>query len=69
MGLNAHIGRKFALALGGAVEADRTTHVFVSGVIGGLGRGVPGLGHRPAVELAGTMGGPDTVQVPAVAAE
>ena len=38
--LKAHVGGEFALALGVAVEADRTVEILVAGVVGELGRGV-----------------------------
>ena len=59
MGLKAHVGREFALALGVAVKADRATAVLVASVIGEFGRGILGFGNRPGVELSGAMGGAD----------
>ncbi len=52
MGLHAHVGGKFALALSGAIIPDGTVEVLVAGIVCSLGRGVARLRDRPAIELA-----------------
>ncbi|EPE93898.1 hypothetical protein RGCCGE502_33961 (plasmid) [Rhizobium grahamii CCGE 502] len=59
MGLYAHVGGEFALALSGAIIADGTVQVLVAGIVGGFGRGIARLGDGAAVELAGAVGPAD----------
>src|SRR5690606_16175922 len=37
----------------------RTVEILIAGIVGGFGRGIASLAYRPAVELAGAMGGTD----------
>lgn len=59
VGLQAHVGGKFALALRPAVEADRAVEILVAIAVGELGGEVARLGDRAAVELPGAVGRAD----------
>jgi hypothetical protein len=68
MSLDAHVGREFPLALGGAVVADWTIEVLVTGVVRRLGGCVARFRDGAGVELPGAMrrsdeGSDDALQV------
>ena len=51
MGLKPHVGREFALALGVAVETDRSVQILVADVVG-IAAGVIGLAKTLSLEIA-----------------